>query len=140
MSIPPTNAPMHSHDITRYTLELDLPERDGALGHRRAVELLRSEFALAINASYFMALSLGDIDVTVSSRSIPRPGIGRYVVELSLVERAPAMTDAEAQALLTREFQRAQNASHFLRICRADFGVTLLARERDGAQAELRAA
>ncbi|MGH2943725.1 MAG: hypothetical protein ACRDLN_13225 [Solirubrobacteraceae bacterium] len=140
MSTTPTKAPMHTDDITRYTLELDLAERNGALSHRRAVELLRSEFALALNASYFMALSAGDIDLTVSSRSIPRAGVARYVVELELVERTPAMTDEQAQALLTGEFQRAQNASHFLRICREDFGVTLLARERAGAQDELRAA
>jgi hypothetical protein len=135
-----TKATMDHDDITRYTLELDILERDGTLGDRRASELLRSEFALALNASYLMALSGGDIDVAAMSRSIPREGVARYVVVLELVERIPAMTDEQAGELLRREFQRAQNASHFWRVCRDDFAVTLVARERVSEQHELRAA
>jgi hypothetical protein len=131
---------MDHDDITRYTLELDVVERDGTLGHRCAVDLLRSEFALALNASYLMALSGGDIDLGAISRSTSHEGVARYVVVLELVERSPAMTDEQACELLRREFQRAQNASHFRRVCREDFGVTLVARERVSVQAELRAA
>ncbi len=60
---------MHHDDITRYRLELDVLERDGALSNRRAIDLLRSEFALALNASYLMGLSAGDIEVGFISRS-----------------------------------------------------------------------
>jgi EAL domain-containing protein (putative c-di-GMP-specific phosphodiesterase class I) len=131
---------MDHDDITHYTLELDICEREAALGHRHAVALLRSEFALALNASYFIALSADDITVGAVSRSIPRAGVARYVVVLELVERDPAMTDEQADELLRREFQRAQNASYFLRACREDFAVGLVARERVSAQADLRAA
>jgi hypothetical protein len=131
---------MDHDDITHYTLELDVCERDGTLGNRRAIDLLRSEFALALNASYFMALSADDIAVRAVSRSIPQAGVARYVFVLELVERHPAMTDEQAGELLRREFQRAQNASHFLRACREDFDVRLVARERVVTQAELRAA
>jgi hypothetical protein len=131
---------MDDDDITRYRLELDIRERDDTLGNRRAVELLRSEFARALNASHFIALSADDIYVGAVSRSIPQAGVARYVVVLELVERVPAMTDEQAGELLRRELQRAQNASYFLRVCREDFGVRLAARERVSTQAELRAA
>lgn len=131
---------MDNDDITRCTLELDIRERDGGLGDRRALDLLRSEFAFALNASHFIALSGDDIDVGAISRSAPQGGIARYVVVLELVERTPAMTDEQAGALLRREFQRAQNASYFRRVCREDLGVRMLARERVSTHAELRAA
>jgi hypothetical protein len=131
---------MHHDDITRYRLELDVLEREGALGNRRAIDLLRSEFALALNASYLMGLSAGDIAVGFISRSTPQGGVTRYTVVLELVERAPSMTDEEAGELLHREFQHAQNAAHFWRVCRDDFRVTLVTRERAGMQAILRAA
>ena len=131
---------MDPDDITHYTLELDICERDGTLGNRGAIDLLRSEFALALNASYLIALSADDIAVGAVSRSIPQAGVARYVVALEVVERVPAMTDEQASELLRREFQRAQNASHFLRVCREDFGVKLVARERVVPHAELRAA
>lgn len=120
---------MRDHDDTmRYSLQLDIPERDTALGNRRAVELLRSEFALALNASYFMALSAGDMRIGTIWRSSPREGITRYGVELLLDERSPSATDEQVAELLQREFARAQNASHFIRIAAADFGVTLAER------------
>lgn len=131
---------MHHDDITRYRLELDVLERDGALSNRRAIDLLRSEFALALNASYLMGLSAGDIEVGFISRCTPQAGVASYAVVLELVERAPAMTDDEVGELLHREFQRAQNAGHFWRVCRDDFHVTLVTRERAGTHAELRAA
>jgi hypothetical protein len=123
---------MHHDDITRYRLELDMLERDGMLDNRRAADLLRREFALALNASYLSGLSAGDIEVGAISRSVPRAGDACYAVVLELVERAPAMTDDEAAELLRSEFQRAQNASHFWRVCREDFAVRLVARERTG--------
>jgi hypothetical protein len=131
---------MHHDDITRYQLELEVLERDGALSNRSAIDLLRSEFALALNASYLMGLSASDIEVGYISRSIPHAGVARYAVVLDLIERTPAMTDEQAGELLRREFQHAQNAAHFWRVCRDDFRVTLVARERTGANAELRAA
>jgi EAL domain-containing protein (putative c-di-GMP-specific phosphodiesterase class I) len=131
---------MDHDDITHYTLELDICERDAAAGNRHAVALLRSELALALNASYFIALSADDIAVGTVSRSIPRAGVARYVVVLELVERVPAMTDEQADELLRREFQRAQNASYFSRACREDFAVRLVARGRVSTQADLRAA
>ena len=124
----------------RYTLELDMLERDAILGSRRGAELLRAEFALALNASYLVALSAGDVRVGAIRRSLLPAGVTRYVVELVLDERTPAMTDAQAAELVQREFALAQNASHFLRISREDFGARLVARERAGADAGLRAA
>lgn len=133
---------MRDHDdTTRYVLQLDMLERDAMLGNRRAAELLRSEFALALNASYFMALSAGDIQVGAIWRSIPQEGVARYCVELLLAERAPAMTDEQAAELLRREFARAQNASHFIRSAAEDFRVTLVTRaDVVGTHVSLRAA
>jgi len=131
---------MHHDDITRYRLELDILERDSALSNLRAIDLLRSEFALALNASYLIGLSAGDIEVGFISRYASQEGGARYSVVLELVERVPSMTDDEIGELLHREFQRALNAAYFWRVCREDFRVTLVARERAGAHAELRAA
>ncbi len=131
----------HHDDTIRYRLELDMLERDGVLGDRRARELLRSEFALALNASHFMALSAGDIEIGAIWRSVPQEGVARYAVELLLEERSPSMSDEQVAELLQREFARAQNASHFIRIASEDFRVTLVARERARtAHATLRAA
>lgn len=132
-------SPMRDHDDTMcYSLELEMLER-GELGDSDAIALLRREFALALNASCFMALSAGDIRIGAIWRSARRQGGARYAVELLLEERAPSITDEQAAELLQREFARAQNASHFLRIATEDFSVTLVARELAGAQA-LRAA
>jgi hypothetical protein len=131
---------MDHHDTTRYRLELEVLERDSTLGDRRAVELLRSELALALNAAYFGALSADDIHVGAIRRSSPHGGVARYTVELLLDERRPAMTDEQAAALVTRLFALAQNASHFVRVSSEAFGVRLVARERSGRRAALRAA
>lgn len=128
------------HDTMRYTLELDLLERDATLGDSRATALLRSEFARAVNASYLAGLSAGDIEVGAIGRSIPQEGVARYAVELVLRERTPSLTDEQAAELLAREFARAQNASHFIRIASDDFGVRLAAREPVVTHAALRAA
>ena len=127
--------PHHDDTTVRYSLELDMIERDDSGG----AALLRSEFALALNASYFMALSGEDMHVGAIERSIPQEGISRYRVELVLDERRPALADAQVGELLQREFALAQNASHFLRIAVEDFGVRLVAREPVG-QLQLRAA
>ena len=132
---------MRHHDTTaRYSLELDMIERDRSTG----AALLRSEFGLALNASHFMALSAGDIQVGEIERSVPQEGIARYTVELVLDERRPSMSDVEVADVLEREFALAQNASYFLRIAVEDFNVRLVDRERLGrervGEMELRAA
>ena len=136
-----TNQATMDHDATaRYRLELDMLERDATLANPRAIELLRSEFALALNASYLMQLSRGDIEVGAIWRTVPQEGAGRYAVELLLEERRPQMSDGEIARLVRRELQHAQNASHFLRIAREDFAVRLIARERVASRDALRAA
>jgi EAL domain-containing protein (putative c-di-GMP-specific phosphodiesterase class I) len=114
---------------TRYELQLDVLERNGALSDYAAAKLLRSEFALALNASHFSLLSDGDIAVDVRSREIPQDGVARYTVVLELDERTPAMTDEQAAELVCREFRRALNASHFMRISDEDFCAKLIVRE-----------
>lgn len=131
---------MHPQTTTRYTLQLDIPERDAALGDDDANALLRSEFALALNASYLSAISDDDVVVSVRARDLLQEGVARYTVALELVESAPQMTDQQARALVRSEFQRALNASHFIRIAEDDFQVTLVARERDDERFVLRAA
>ncbi|HWI07895.1 MAG TPA: hypothetical protein VNT54_10305 [Solirubrobacteraceae bacterium] len=128
------------HDTTRYRIELEMLERETALANPRAIELLRSELALALNASYLMALSGGDIQVGAIWRTVPRDGVGRYAVELLLEERRPQMSDDEVSRLVQRELQHAQNASHFLRIAREDFTARLIVRERIVTHEALRAA
>jgi hypothetical protein len=130
----------HHDDTMLYSLVLDIPERDGTLGDGPAIELLRSEFALALNASYFTALSAGDIQISAIWRSVGRQGITSYDVELQLDERSPELTDEQVAALLQHEFARAQNALHFNRIAAHDFSVALVGRERSGSHGALRAA
>ena len=120
---------MTNPPLTRYELQLDVLERNGALSDSAATALLRSEFALAINASYFSLLSNDDVAVDVLSREIPQDGVARYSVVLELDERTPNMTDEQAAELVCREFRRAQNASHFARISREDFCAKLVVRE-----------
>ena len=131
---------MHHDEITRYRLELDIAERDATLGNLHAIELLRNELALALNASYLRQLSGGDIEVGAIWRSLPRVGVARYAVELLLEERRPELSDDEIAGVVRREFRRAQNASHFLRIAREDFAARLTARERVAGRQALRAA
>lgn len=120
---------MTSPSLTRYVLQLDVLERDSALSDPAAAALLRSEFALAINASYFGLLSHDDFGVDVMAREVPQDGVARYTVVVELEERIPNMTDEQAAELVTREFQRAQNASHFMRVSGEDFRAELVARD-----------
>jgi EAL domain-containing protein (putative c-di-GMP-specific phosphodiesterase class I) len=118
---------MTNPSLTRYVLQLDVLERNSTLSDAAAVALLRSEFALAINASHFSQLS-DAIAVDVLSREIPQDGVARYTVLLDLEERTP-MTDEQAAELVCRECHRAQNASHFMRISTEDFCAKLVARD-----------
>jgi hypothetical protein len=114
--------------LTRYEIELDMLERDRTLSNAQAVALLRSEFALALNASHFSAVCGADIAVAVASRTVPQEGVARYAVSLEFAERTPDLDDEQAAALLLGEFQRALNASYFWRMCSDDFRVTVVSR------------
>jgi hypothetical protein len=107
-------------DPIRYVLQLEMLERGGTLGDRDAIDLLRSEFALAQNAGRFDAFAADDVDFDVLSRSAPQEGVTRYEVELALEEREPGCSDEQALALLRRAFTGALNASYFLRACTDD--------------------
>jgi hypothetical protein len=131
---------MNHDDTIRYRLELDMLERDGTLGNRRAIALLRSELALALNAAYFVALSGEDINVGAIRRSVSPDGVARYAVEFLLDERRPSMTDEQAAELVARAFALAHNASHFLRLSGGDIAVRLVGREPIGTRVTLRAA
>jgi aspartokinase-like uncharacterized kinase len=114
--------------LTRYEIELDMLERNRALSNAQAVQLLRSEFQLALNASHFSAVSAEDIAVYVASRIVPQEGVARYTVELEFAERTAGLDDEQATSLLQREFQRALNASHFWRVSSEDFRVSVISR------------
>jgi hypothetical protein len=114
--------------VTRYEIELDVVERRPDLGDREAIALLRSEFALALNASHFIALSADDPAIAVRSRTVLADGAARYALTLEAVERAGITTDERAIALLRSEFQRAVNASHLWRVCLDDPTVAILSR------------
>ena len=118
---------MTNPSLTRYVLQIDVLERNSTLSDAAAVALLRSEFALAINASYFSQLS-DAIAVDVLWREIPQDGVARYTVLLDLEERTP-MTDEQAAELVCRECHRAQNASHFMRVSSEGFCAKLVARD-----------
>ena len=131
---------MNHHDTIRYRLELDMLERDGTLEDRRAVALLRSDLALALNAAYFVTLSAGEIRVGTIRRAVCADGAARYAVEFLLDERQPSMTDARAAELVARAFALAQNASHFRRLSGGDISVRLARREPAHTPVALRAA
>lgn len=118
-------------DITRYRLELEMLERQPGLDELDARALLQRELALAVNAAYFRGLSRDEIALRVLARWIPQEGVGRYAVELDVVERVPSMSDAQAGQLLQRTFRHAQNAAHFVRVAVDDYvRVTLVERVR----------
>lgn len=114
--------------LMRYEIELDMLECDRARPQRQAIELLCSEFQLALNASQFSAVCGGDIAFAVASRSVPQQGVARYAVTLEFEERTPDLDDEQAAALLRREFQRALNASYFRRAASEDFRVRVVSR------------
>lgn len=120
---------MTNSSLTRYVLQIDLLERDGSLDDAAAIDLLRSEFVLALNASHFSGLGVEDIAVDVRSRECPQDDVARYSVVLELEERTPHMTDEQAAELVSREFQRALNGGHFIRVSAEDFPARLVARE-----------
>jgi hypothetical protein len=130
---------MHS-TVTRYEIDLDVLERRPDLGDREAIALLRSEFALALNASQFIALSADDPVVMVRSRIAGRDGIARYRVTLDVAERDAGASDERAIALLRSEFQRALNASYFWRLCIDDPMLTFVSRAVAGSASPLRRA
>ena len=126
--------------VTRYEIELDVLERRPELDDREAIALLRSEFALALNASHFIALSADDPVIAVESRSVPQEGVARYGLTLEAVERDGAAAEEQAIALLRSEFQRAFNASCFWRVCVDDPRVTIVSRATVGSPSTLRRA
>jgi hypothetical protein len=126
--------------VTRYEIELDVLERRPGLGDREAMALLRSEFALALNASHFIALSAEDPVVAVRSRVVPQEGVARYALTLDVVERDARASEEQAIALLRSEFQRALNASYFWRVSVDDPTVTIVSRAATGSVSALRRA
>ena len=114
--------------VTRYEIDLDVVERRPGLGDREAVALLRSELALALNASHFIAISADDPAIVVASRTVLGDGAARYALTLDAVERPGITSEEQALALVRSEFQRAFNASHFWRICLDDPAVAIRSR------------
>lgn len=128
-------------DSMRYTLQLEMLERNDSLSDRDAVALLQSELTLALNAGFFIALSADDVASRVVGRTTPQEGVTRYAVELNLEERADGLVDADAEALVRQAFTDALNASYFLRICTDDLvTVRLVSRTVADAATSLRAA
>jgi hypothetical protein len=125
---------------TRYELELEMIERRPALSDRQAMELLRREFALALNAGNFSMLAEGDVAVDIVSRSVPQEGVGRFGVVMELCERGNGLSNEVAVDVLQREFRRALNAAHFWRVSVEDIGVTVLYRRHVSPRLDLRAA
>ena len=114
--------------VTRYEIELDVVERRPGLGDREAIALLRSELALALNASHFSAISADDPTIVVESRTVLGDGAARYALTLDAVERAGITSEERAIALVRSEFQRAVNASHLWRVCLGDPTITIVSR------------
>lgn len=128
---------MH-HTVTRYEIELDVVERRPDLGDRDAIALLHSEFALALNASHFLALSADDPAIAVESRTVLGDGVARYALTLDAVERPGIAGEQQAIDVVRSEFQRAVNASHLWRICLDDPTVTILSRAVVDSRSALR--
>jgi hypothetical protein len=119
---------MNHETATRYDIELDVIERDPGLSDREAIELLRGEFRLAINASHFIALSVEDPEVDVRSRTVSQDGVASYTLTMDFVARR-ALPAADAIALVRGEFQRALNASYFLHAFVEDPAIEIRTRE-----------
>jgi hypothetical protein len=112
----------------RYDLELEMLEQDSVAGEEQAIDLVRSEFALAQNAGRFDAVTSDDIELGEIVRSTPQEGVTRYAVEMFVEERAGDLDDDRARALLCRAFTAAINASYFLRICDDALTMRLVSR------------
>jgi len=137
---PHTGLSTMERDSMRYTLQLEMLERNDDHSGREAIALLHDELTLALNAGRFIALSANDIEARVLGRSTPQEGVARYIVELDVEERAPLGHDG-ASALVQRAFTSALNASYFLRICKDDLvTVRLVSRTTADTATWLRAA
>jgi predicted lipoprotein with Yx(FWY)xxD motif len=124
----------------RYTIQLEMLERNAALADREAIALLHDELLLALNAGCFIALSRDDIEPRVVGRSTPQEGVTRYTVELDLEERSAGLGGDDAAALVQQAFTAALNASYFLRICTDDLVPVRLVSRSVAADTWLRAA
>ena len=112
----------------RYALELEMLEQDGVASEEHAIDLVRSEFALAQNAGYFNAVTPDDIELGEIVRSTPQEGVTRYAVEMLVEERHDRVDEDRALAVLCRAFTHAINASYFLRICDDALTMRLVSR------------
>jgi hypothetical protein len=124
---------MNTDIATRYEIELDAIERHPEIAEHDALELLRSEFRLAFNASHFIALSVDDPQVTVVSRTHPQEGVARFTLTFDFVPRRER-SDDDAIALIRSEFQRALNASYFLHAFVEDPAIAVYPDEPDSAE------
>jgi hypothetical protein len=121
-----------SYDPMHYSLQLEMLEQDGLPGDEQAIELLRSEFALAQNAGRFNLVTADEIRLGSVSRESPQEGVTRYVVELLVSERDPSIGDERAEAVLCRALTDALNASYFLRVCDEALAMRLESRAPAG--------
>ena len=112
----------------RYALQLEMLEQDGVAGEEHAIDLVRSEFALAQNAGRFNAVTAADIELGEIVRSTPQEGVTRYAVEMFVEERHDRIDADRALAVLCRAFTNAINASYFLRICDDALTMRLVSR------------
>jgi len=117
----------------RYSVQLEMLEQDGVLGDEHAIELLRSEFALAQNAGRFDKVTAREIRLGTVARDLLQEGVTRYVIELHIEERQARLDDERAEALLCQAFTDALNASHLLRICEDALSTRLVSRAQVGA-------
>jgi hypothetical protein len=124
----------------RYTIQLEMLERNAALADREAIALLHDELLLALNAGCFIALSSDEIACHVVGRSTPQEGVTRYTIELELEERSAGLGGHDAAALVQQAFTAALNASYFLRICTDDLVPVRLVSRTVAVETWLRAA
>ena len=118
----------------RYSLQLEMLEPVGVLSDEHAIELLRSEFALAQNAGRFDKVTAGAIRLGSVVRDTPQEGVTRYIVEVLVEERSAGLDDERAEAVLCQAITGALNASYFLRVCEDALRMQLLTRASAAAQ------
>ncbi|HUR85025.1 MAG TPA: hypothetical protein VMY78_06740 [Solirubrobacteraceae bacterium] len=120
--------------------ELEFAERRPQLRDAEAIALMRSEFRRALNDLHFIALSADDPEIIIDARTVSRHGTTRYDLTLRFVPRVASATDDELAELVLSEFQRAVNASHFLRITGDTPVVTVISPAVSNGNARLRQA